>query len=201
MLPALVIDLVVPLVVYGVLSLGELPATWSLAGAAAVPGVRIAVRAVRRRRMNGLAFFVLCSLIAGVILTLLTGNARLAIAREAVITVVLGAVLIGSLATRRPATYYLIRSLRGPDVEAQWQQLPSLRRDLRSLTAVIGALCLLDAALRVLIAYTLPLHSAGTLVHLLPIALVACLAVLGKSWGRRIRGYAEPANPEDQELS
>lgn len=192
-LPALAIDLVTPLAAYGALQLAGLPVIESLAGAAAVPAVRIVVGAVRTRRVNGLALFVLATLAAGVALTLLTGNPRLAIARDAVIGFAVGTVFLGSLVMRRPAMFYLLRSFRGAALQEQWDRLPRLRRDLRSMTAAIGGLCLLDAALRVLIAYTLPLRTAGTLVHFQPIVLVCLLMMLGKSWGARIRRYIPQA--------
>lgn len=189
MLPALAVDLVTPLAAYGTLQLAGLPVIESLAGAAAVPAARVVAGAVRSRRVNGLALLVLAALAAGVTLTLLTGNPRLAIARDAVIGFAAGAVFLGSLAMRRPAMFYLLRSFRGATLEEQWDRVPRLRRDLRSMTAAIGGLCLLDAALRVLIAYTLPLRAAGTLVHFQPIVLVCLLMLLGKSWGARIRAY------------
>ena len=194
MLPALAIDLVAPLAVYGALQAAGLSITSSLAGAAAVPLARIGVGAVRRRRVNGLALLVLGALAVGVALTLATGNPRLAIARDAAITLAVGVVFIGSVAMRRPLMFHLLRSFRGTDIEAQWERLPALRRDLRAMTAAIGALCVLDAGVRVLIAYTLPVHLAGTLVHFQPIVLVSLLMLLGKAWGQRIREYTRAGN-------
>lgn len=191
MLPALAIDLVTPLAVYGALQAAGVSITSSLAGAAAVPLGRIVLGAVRRRRLNGLALIVLGALGVGVALTLATGDPRLAIARDAVITLAVGVVFIGSMAMRRPLMFHVLRSFRGTDIEAQWERLPLLRRDLRAMTAVIGGLCVLDAAVRVLIAYTLPVHTAGTLVHFQPIVLVSLLMLLGKTWGQRIRQYAQ----------
>jgi len=189
MVPALVIDLAVPLAVYGVLQLAGLSVTWSLAGGSVVPIVRIIVAAVREHRVNGLALFVLCALVVGVTLSLVTGDARLAIARDAVIGVALGIVFIGSLAMRRPIMFYVTRSFGGGRLGEQWDRVPALRRDLRYMTLAIGGLCLLDAAARVVLAYTLPVRTAGFAVHFLPIVLVALLMLLGKSWGRRIRGF------------
>lgn len=197
MAPALAIDLLTPLAVYGALQAAGVSITSSLAGAAAVPLGRVVLGVVRRRRLSGLAVMVLGALGVAVALTLATGNPRLAIARDAVITVAVGVVFIGSVAMPRPLMFHLLRSFRGPDIETEWQRLPVLRRDLRAMTAVIGGLCVLDAAVRVLIAYTLPIRTAGTLVHFQPIVLVTLLMLLGKAWGQRIRPYtrADTSNP------
>jgi intracellular septation protein A len=191
MLPSLAIDLVVPLAVYGILQLAGVSVTWSLAGGAVIPVIRILVGAVRDRRINGVALFVLCTLVVGVTLTLITGDARLAIARDAVIGFALGVIFIGSLAMRRPLIFTLIRSFRGGgELDGQWERLSALRRDMRLMTLVIGVLCLADAALRVVLAYTLPVKTAGVVVHFQPIGLILILMVMGRAWGEKIRGYA-----------
>lgn len=195
MLPALIIDLAVPLAVYGVLQLAGLSVIWSLAGGSVVPIIRIVVAAVRDRRVNGLALFVLCALLVGLTLSLVTGDARLAIARDAVIGLALGVIFIGSLAMRRPLMFYATRSFGGGQLGEQWDRLPALRRDLRFMTLVIGALCLVDAAARVVLAYTIPIRTAGLVVHFLPIVLILVIMVIGRSWGRRIRGYIHETEP------
>lgn len=193
LLPSLAVDLIVPLLVYDALQFEGLPVTTSLAAAGAVPLARISHSALRRRRLNAVAGFVLCALATGVALTWLTGNPRLAIARDAVVGLAVGGVFLSSLVMRRPLMFHLLRSLRGPHLQEQWDRLPALRRDLRSMTAVIGTLCVLDACVRVAIAYTVPVSTAGALVHLQPIALVVLLMLVGKSWGERIRRYTQLA--------
>lgn len=177
-LPLLVRDVAGPYLVYLVL---HGPAHWSnlnaLIGAAVAAAVLVIVGLVRSRHVDAVAAIVLLTTLAGIVVALWTGNARATLAREAVVSGALGAAFLASL-PRRPLMFSMIWSLRpdAGDPAEGWRRAPERNRTaMRVATLVWGVGLLLDAVIRVALAFTLPVSTATGAVTALTFVTVIAL--------------------------
>ncbi|MFD7919412.1 VC0807 family protein [Streptomyces sp. NPDC059740] len=122
---------------------------------------------VRRRRVEAMALFTLSLVVAATLLSLVSGSPRVLMVRDSWMTAAIGLWVLGTLLTRRP---FMMTASRGVVIakvgeaglvawEAQWDADPAFRHHLRFITAVWGAGFLLDAVLRVVLAYTIPVDA------------------------------------------
>lgn len=184
-------DVVAPITLYyGLRALGVAPTPALLAGAV-VPAARALWSLLRHRRLEWFAVLVLVLVAASVATSLLTGSERFLLARDGAITAAIGLVLLATAATARPAMYAIGRMVlaRGGHDAASWDERWSgsarFRRIWRAVTVLWGAGLLVDAALRVVLAYTLPVDVVPALhaAQWLPLLLV--LQVLSQVYLRR----------------
>jgi hypothetical protein len=135
----------------------------ALGAGALVPAVGVIVQLVTRRRLDGVGGVVVISVLATIALSLVTDDTRFLLARDGFITALWGVWFLATLRARRPAAFRLARPLmegRRPFGTASWEQLwtdePGFRRIWRVSTGIWGAGLLVDAVLRILMSYTLP---------------------------------------------
>ena len=132
-----------------------------LCGAVASAVVAV-VPVIRHRRPDGLAVYVAAIMTGGVGVSLVAGSTQFLLAREALLTGVTGAWFIAGVRGRQPLAYLFSRPLlegrfRWPsDWDELWDRSPRFRRMWRTSSLLWGIGTLLDAALRVIMAYTLP---------------------------------------------
>ena len=130
-----------------------------------------ALIAYRRRTGDGqFALIMLALPLAGLGVALITGSNRFLLAKESLLTAIVGAWFIGSLRAARPLTYRFTRPLLERRIprktrswEALWAEEPRFRRIWYISTIMWGVATLLDAVLRVVIAYTLPVAAVPAL--------------------------------------
>jgi hypothetical protein len=190
-------DVGLPAVVYYLgraLGLDTLPAL-AAGGLAAL--VRVGCVAALRRRLDGLAALVGLSFVLLLVVSSLTGDPRILLARESVLSGAAGLLLVGSCATGRPILYALVRRLNaGKDEllaqwDERWRTQPSFRRHFVLLSAVFGGTLLTESAVRLLLIYLLPtdvMAGLSTVLHLGTIALLVCWALWYRT--RRLRAVA-----------
>jgi intracellular septation protein A len=183
------IDLVLPFVTYyGLRILGADPWLALMLGAAG-PLIRIAIGAIRTRRLERLSIFTLSIMTVGTTVGLLGGDARLLMARESWLTAAIGVWLLVSLWGSRPVLFTATLAVLPPELAEQWERSwavkPGFRRVFRWMTIGWGTAFIVDAAARVVMAYTLP-------IDLVPVASVGLLVVMlilvnesAKLYGRR----------------
>ncbi|WP_432887653.1 VC0807 family protein [Kribbella sp. CA-245084] len=180
-LTGLLWDVGLPLVVYyagRILGYDVLPALAAAAGAALL---RVAVIAVVRRRLNGLAAFVGGTFAVLLVVSLLTGDPRILLAKESVLSGAAGLLLLGSCLLGRPLVYAIARKANAgkPELLAEWDDRwrtqPTFRKHFATLTAVFGGVLLADAIIRLVLVYTLPVN---TMANLSPVMHVAALGIL-----------------------
>ena len=100
-------------------------------------------------------------------MSLVTGDPRVLLVRDSWLGALLGLWVLGSLATQRPFIMVASRALVVAKVgeagakawEDRWNQEPDFRRHIRILTAIWGVVFLGDAAVRVALAYALPIDA------------------------------------------
>jgi hypothetical protein len=195
LLTGLLWDVGLPLVVYyagRILGFDVLP---SLAAAAGVALLRVAVVAVAQRRRNGLAAIVAGTFALLLVVSLLTGDPRILLAKESVLSGAAGLLLVGSCLVGRPLVYAIARKANAgkPEVLAgwdeRWRTQSAFRKHFTTLTAVFGGVLLADAIVRLILVYTLPID---TMADLSPVMHVTALGLLiaWSLWYRNHRSRA-----------
>ncbi|HJP76326.1 MAG TPA: VC0807 family protein [Pseudonocardiaceae bacterium] len=176
----LVIDIAVPIGLYYVLRGLGMSAYLALLIGAIVPALTTLIGFLARRTVDGLglSMFALISLSAGV--SALTSDPRFLLVRDGWLTGAWGLWFFASLFTRRPVAFAFARVLLegrrawdsrtrrwAPPTERSWDQLwdeePAFRRIWRMSTVMWGAGTVVDAVLRVIMAYTLPVDEVPAL--------------------------------------
>lgn len=138
---------------------------------------------VKRGRVEMMAVFTLGVVLAGTLLSLVTGDARVLLIRDSWITTAVGLGMLTSLLTRRP---FMLAAARGIVIakvgeeglvawEARWDDDPAFRHHFRLVTAVWGTGLLLDAVLRVVLVYAIPLDAVPLATTVLLVVLIAGL--------------------------
>ncbi|MGI8826434.1 MAG: VC0807 family protein [Chloroflexota bacterium] len=119
---------------------------------------------VTQRRIDGLAVLVVTTVVVSIVLSVMSFGPRFLLAKDGLITGVAGAWFVGSVRGRRPAAFLFARPLlEGRKIFAAgswdvvWDQEPGFRRIWRVASVMWGAGLLGDAAIRVVMAYTLPI--------------------------------------------
>ena len=103
-------DIGIPVVVYYVLHLNGVDDRLALLVASLVAAARVAWDAVRARTLNPFALLIMLVFGLGVVLTFLTGDARLLLVKDSITTVVLGGAFLVTAALKRPLTIAALRS-------------------------------------------------------------------------------------------
>ncbi|WP_433432805.1 VC0807 family protein [Nonomuraea sp. CA-141351] len=181
LLKTLIPDVLLPIAVYYLCRrLGVEDELALLLGAAAAL-IRVLLVAIVSRRFNGLATLVCAGFAIGVLLTLLTGDPRFLLAKESVLSGLLGLLLLGSCLTGKPLMYTLMRRLTADDPaklaewEQRWQSAPQFRQVFRTLTLVWGFGLLAESIIRIPLVYSLPLDVMAGLSTVLQLASFALL--------------------------
>jgi hypothetical protein len=167
LLRQLILELVVPLAGYYLLrAVGA--SQWMallLGSLLVVPWIIFGM--VRNKRIEGMAMFTLALMLAGAVMTLVTGDPRVLLVRDSWLGGLVGLWMLGSVPTQHPVMRMAARAIvvvkigeaGAANWAARWESDGAFRKHLRVLTAVWGAGFALDAVVRVLLAYTLPLDS------------------------------------------
>jgi len=149
------------------------------------------VRLIRHRRPDRLGMLVMAMMLLGAGVSLVTGSPQFLLAKEGWITGLWGAWFLASLPRRRPLAFRFSRQLlegrtgfRPPAEPSQklpaaswddlWETIPRFRRIWRISTLIWGCALLADAAIRVAMAYTMPIDLVPALGGALwPVTFIA----------------------------
>jgi hypothetical protein len=162
-LAGLAFDIGAPIAVYYLLhglGVGNLVA---LGAGAALPALSAGYTLAVKRRANGVALFVLITIVASILVSVIVHDSRFLLARDGLITGLWGLWFLASVRARRPAAFTFARPLLEGrrmftvrDWDALWQAEPAFRRIWRISTVMWGIGLLADAVARVIMSYTLP---------------------------------------------
>lgn len=172
-----VLDLVAPVALYYGLRAAGASVWAALAVGAVLPAASAVADLVRRRHTDSMGLLVLATLALSAVLSLVTGSPRALLARDGLLTGAWAAFLYASLLAARPATLVISRPLlEGRRVynpatrrwepparqswDELWERVPGFRHAWRVITVIWGTGILIDAALRVIMAATLPVSVA-----------------------------------------
>lgn len=196
------IEIAVPLgVYYGLHSLGASDFT-ALALSGVFPLARTLYQFAKNRTVNGLALVVLVTNVVGMLLTFVSGDARMMIAKDSIGSGITGLVILISAFTAQPIMTKALRPFLThgkADHEAAWERLQHNARFVtivRRSSFVWGIGFVLESAARVFGAFTL---SVSTMVWLSTVIFVGSFAVImliagasAKEAGEMVAREAQP---------
>jgi len=175
-------EVLLPYLVYLALHSSGVSNLLALAAGAGVAMLVMAADAARKGRPGALTAIVLLTLVLSIVVSLISGNARVTLARDCLITGGLGAVFLGSLLRPRPLLYHLLAPLAAarlpggaPEFQRRYDESARLRSLLRLSTVVWGLVLLADAGLRLTAVLVLPVSEAASAATVLTIATVVVL--------------------------
>jgi hypothetical protein len=183
----LLIDVALPVGGYYLLHDGLGLSLWlSLALSGIVPAARTVVAAVAARELNVLALLMVVVGVAGIAVSFATGDPRLMIAKESVISSVIGVAIMVSVALRRPLMSAGLRPflIRGCAARAAaWDRLAACSRRFRRLellfSAIWGLALLAECAARLVGAFTLPVPTMVWLSTVLTAGAIGVAVIVG----------------------
>lgn len=187
-----IFDLAGPLLTYIVLRSAGLSAVSALVLSGIFPALGVGINLVRHRRPDSVGLLILAGIVAGTIVGLASGDARLVLVEGSVPTAAFGLLCLGSLGTRRPLIYRLTAEFIGTGTprrrafESRWRY-PEFRRAFRLFTLVWGVAYLAEAVVRVVIAETTATGTALTVSKFMPYAVGAMLIGWMMAYIRRAR--------------
>jgi hypothetical protein len=138
----------------------------ALAWSSVVPAVRTVVGVVRERKVNALAALILFVNVGGLLLTFITGDPRLMLAKDSGLICAIGIGILVSVALGKPMMTAVAKPwlVKGDDRrEAACARLqsgsPAFRRAERVFSLVWGVVLLGESVLHVVGVYTLPVDT------------------------------------------
>ncbi|MGW5714588.1 VC0807 family protein [Amycolatopsis sp. NPDC003865] len=166
------------------------PPVWALVGAAGVSVLVLAAQYVRKRELTTLGVLVLARFALGVVVAAVTGDARLELAKDFVITSAIGGFAALSLLFRRPLIARIRRDLSGDPggFDRWWAADRGFRLVHRRLTVAWSAGLVAEGAVAFVVIYSLPLTAAVVATSVLAPATLAGLITLTEWRARRYTG-------------
>ncbi len=161
LVPNLVINGVLPVVLYQVLKGYGVATVLALVAGSVFPVAYTAWCWVRTRRLDFIAGISLVFILVNAAASLISGSPRFTLLKESVFTGVFGLVFLASLLSERPLMFYMARQFStGGEAGRmrQWNdhwQYPGFRHTLRVMTVIWGAVFVADAVLRVGLVFVL----------------------------------------------
>jgi hypothetical protein len=196
--PIAVFDVIGPLVAYSLLRSNGFSPVTALILSGVLPAFGVGLTVVRHRRLDAIGALVLVGIVAGTVLGLASGSARLVLLEGSVPTGIFAVVCLASLWSSRPLIFRFALEFigadtpRGRDFADRWRY-PGFRHVFRVMTVVWGVAYLAEAAARVL---TVELTSTGTALAIskvMPFAVAAVLVAWMFVYGQRARRKGERA--------
>ncbi|GAA2369275.1 VC0807 family protein [Dactylosporangium salmoneum] len=155
----LFINVAAPVGIFYGLRAGGVGQWWALTLGAVPPAVVAVWGLARKRRVDALGAFTLAVLLLSVGVSFVTGSPRLLLAKDGWLTAAGGVWVLATLA-RTPFYLQAIRALTAGAIreraDAAWRDSAQFRHTMRVATAIWGVGLVLDAIVRVVLAYTLP---------------------------------------------
>ncbi|WP_280274313.1 VC0807 family protein [Nocardia wallacei] len=148
--------------------------------------------AAAQRKVDGLAAFAFALNLLGLALALIGGDERMLLVKDPVSSAVISALLLGSCVVGRPAMYGLAQRMHAPgaDSAARWDALwhsdSEVQHVFRTSTAVWGAGLAADAALRLVLIYSLPVSVTVALMNPVQWVIIGLLVVYTLRGRRRL---------------
>ncbi|MFJ4794232.1 VC0807 family protein [Kitasatospora purpeofusca] len=185
----LAVDIAGPLAAFYLLHSGLGASEFAaLAWSSAFPVARTVLGLVKDRTMNRFAALMLGVNLVGLVLTAVSGDARLMLAKEAVLSGFMALAILGSALTARPLMSAALRPFltKGETArEAAWDRLAAgsrpFRRYERLFSVIWGSALLAECVARVAGAFTLPVATMAWLSTVLLVGAIVTGSVLGQA--------------------
>ncbi|MEW9548582.1 VC0807 family protein [Nonomuraea sp. NPDC050783] len=164
---ALAVDIALPIgFYYGLRSVWGLEEHRALVISSLVPGLSVVADLARGRRPDRLALFMTAMILASALISAFVHDVRFLLAKDGWFMAVAGLWFLSTARGPRPLAFvftrFVLEGRVGPHREpwdVLWERLPPFRRIWRVVTVIYGMGLLVDAAVRVVMAYTLPVDA------------------------------------------
>jgi hypothetical protein len=184
-LAPLIVDAGLPIAAYYALKAMGTGTVAALALSSALPALRVVWGIVKNRRLNGFAALILCVNAASIALSAVTGDPRLMLAKDSAIASVVGFGILFSAFAGRP----VMRTALRPSVvkasagrAAAWDRLletsARFRRFERTFSVIWGTALVLECAVRIVGAYTVPVDTMVALGGGIAVATIVVAIML-----------------------
>ncbi|RSM79561.1 hypothetical protein DL991_12105 [Amycolatopsis sp. WAC 01375] len=184
-------DVALPLAAYYGLRLAGQSEQVSLLAGAVVAAARIAWVAVRDRSFDGFAALLAGVLGVGLVLSLVSGDAKFLLLKESFATATAAIVLLVSCFSRTPMVLVAVRAgssaAKRAEIDRLTGEVPAFRRAFTRMSAVWGVALLLEAAVRVPLVYTLSADVMNALSVVLLIAVIGGLSLWSVRYAEKIQ--------------
>lgn len=184
-------DIALPLAAFFALTAVGLKPVWALAIAAGVSVIVLGIEWTLTRHLSTLGILVLVRFGLGIVVALITGDARLVLAKDYVITAGIAAFAAATLRMKRPFIACIRRELT-PDPERfdrEWNGDEHFRRQHARLTWMWVAGLGLEVAIALLVIAVAPLTAAVVITNVLTpsvlLTLIGITQVIGHRAGVR----------------
>ncbi len=191
LLPSLLVNAVVPIMIYQLLTGWGFTVLAALCVAAVFPALGTLVGWIRTRRPDIIGVVSLAFIAAGMATSLISGDPVFLLAKESFLTATFGLVCFASLFTPRPLMFYFgrqVSSMGNPAqaaaFEAGWQH-PYFRHVMRLMTIVWGCGYVGEALVRIALLKVLPIPIYLIVSQALVFGVTAGLVVWTVSYGRK----------------
>ncbi|MEV0370912.1 VC0807 family protein [Streptomyces sp. NPDC050636] len=183
----LIVDVAIPLASYYILSDGFGFSTVAALGwSSVVPALRTVWGVFRGTGVNGLAVLILIVNIASLVVSTMSGDARLMLAKDSGVSSMVGIAVIISVFTGRPLMTAGLKPwvTKGSAAgNAAWDRLIAesepFRRAERRFSLIWGVVLLVECVVKVIGAYTVPVHTMvwlGTVLTVVAVLLAMVVA-------------------------
>ena len=202
LLPNLVINGVLPIVLYQALKRNGVATVPALVAGAVFPFGYTLWGWARSRRLDFIAGISLFFILLSAATSLISGSTRFTLLKESFFTGLFGLVFLGSLLTARPLMFYMTRSFStggDPERVRQWNdrwQYPGFRRAMRVITVIWGAMFVADALIRVGLVFVLSTSVFLVVSQVLFYGMFALTFFITMSYGRRVQREAAERRAE-----
>ncbi|WP_030393611.1 MULTISPECIES: VC0807 family protein [Kitasatospora] len=185
----LAVDIAGPLAAFYLLHSGLGTSEFAaLAWSSAFPVARTVLGLAKDRTLNRFAALMLGVNLVGLVLTTVSGDARLMLAKEAVLSGFMALAILGSALTARPLMSAALRPFltKGEAArEAAWDRLAAgsrpFRRYERLFSVIWGSALLAECVARVAGAFTLPVATMAWLSTVLLVGAIVAGSMLGQA--------------------
>ncbi|TJZ46281.1 hypothetical protein FCH28_26780 [Streptomyces piniterrae] len=186
----LIVDVAIPLASYYILSDGfGLSTVAALGWSSVLPALRTLWGVVRGSGVNGLALLILIVNIASLVVSTMSGDARLMLAKDSGVSSMVGIAVIISVFMGRPLMTAGLKPwvTKGSAAgNAAWDRLIAesapFRRAERRFSLIWGTVLLVECVAKVIGAYTVPVHTMVWLGTVLTVvALLLAMVIAGGS--------------------
>jgi hypothetical protein len=148
---------------------------------------------IRQRSIDVLGAFTLITIVLSIGLTFLTGDARLFLIRESLLTVLFGIICLISLLFPKPLWFYIIRYFTVGNSHEQtvaydtaWK-FASFRGYIRTVTILWGVVYTVEFLIRLVMVYTLSISQVLVISSIIFYALTILASVATFRLGARLR--------------
>ncbi|WP_233621580.1 VC0807 family protein [Amycolatopsis sp. WAC 04182] len=184
-------DVALPLAAYYGLRLAGQSEQVALLAGAGVAAARIAWVAVRDRSFDGFAALLAGVLGVGLVLSLVTGDAKFLLLKESFATATAAIVLLLSCFSRTPMVLVAVRAgssaAKRAEIDRLAEEVPGFRRAFTRMSAVWGVALLLEAAIRVPLVYTLSADVMNALSVVLLLAVIGGLSLWSVRYAEKVQ--------------